>query len=321
MSQKSGAKRQRVHWRHRLALWLRHHRNENRRAWRELKNNKAGSLMTILVLAVALSLPAGLQVLIDNSARLTGDLHDRIRISIFLKAGASAEQVQRLANVLRQTYRPEALRLVSPEEGLAILERRAGLGNALQYLDENPLPWVIEMTPGVAHQEANTAAQLQADVSKLPLVDVVKVDLAWLRRLAALLNVGERILTALALIFAMTVILVVGNTIRLAVENHRAEIEVVKLVGATDAFIRRPFLYLGAWYGALGGVVAWLVVQANTWYLGDAVRVLARQYGMTFDVAGLSPIQATLLVVFGTFLGWLGAWLSVSRRIRTIEPA
>jgi cell division transport system permease protein len=311
----------RPRWRQRLATWWRHHRLENKRALRELTTQPVASLMTILVLGVALSMPAGLKVLLNNAEQLAGGMEQSSKLSLYLNKDISETRVHRLINDLRQRADLKAVRGISPDEGLAEFEQRAGLGDTLQYLDDNPLPWVIEVLPGPIYQDPDKAEQLLDELQKLPDVEVAQLDLQWVKRLHAILAVARQSVMAIGLLFALAVVLVIGNTIRLAIQNHKTEIEVIKLVGGTNGFIRRPFLYTGLWFGVAGGITAWLLVGLTITFLGPSVSRLAEAYNSRFALEGLTPSDSIWLLATGAILGWVGAWLSVSRHIRDIEPS
>lgn len=279
------------------------------------------TLMTVAVIGIALALPAGLYVLLQNlQAAGAGWQHDA-RISLFLHRTLPLEEAAALAERLRGWPEVAAVTLVTPEAALEEFRRLSGFEAALEALGENPLPAVVVVQPRL---EARDAARLQALLERLRQqagVERAQLDLAWVQRLFALMEIGRRGVLVLGLLLSLAVLLVVGNTIRLAIENRREEIEVQKLVGATDGFIRRPFLYGGMLHGLAGAVLAWLLVQLAVLALAGPVRHLAVLYRSELTLQGLGAGVTLLLLACGALLGLAGAWLAVARHLREIEPA
>jgi len=304
----------------RFKMWLRLHRLEARRGIADIVANPLSNLMTILVIAIALALPTGLQLVLDNSRQLSESWDGISRISLYLKVDSLPLSHQRLVEELRADKRLAEVRYISKEEGLAEFKARSGFSAALKELDENPLPAVIVIRPKANHATPAASESLRAELERQPLVEVAKLDLEWLKKLYAMLNLASQVSAALGVALAIAVLLIVGNTIRLAVQNRREEIEIVKLVGATDAFIRRPFLYTGFWYGLFAGIACWLLLSVALWWLSEPIRELASLYNSQFELSGLSFKQTMQLIGLSCLLGLLGAWLSVGRHIRAIEP-
>lgn len=275
--------------------------------------------MTVAVLGIALALPAGLQILVANTRALAGDWEGAARISVFLQQDTRPEAAAALAEKLRARSDVANLEYITAEQALAEFRSLSGFGEILDTLDENPLPAVLVITPADPATAAVTT--LASELEKLPDADRVQLDTQWLKRLHAILDIVRRAILVLAVLFAVAVIVIISNTIRLDIQNHRAEIEVQKLVGATDAFIRRPFLYSGFWYGLLGGVTAWLLSVVSLWLLSGPVRTLAGLYGSQFALDGLGLNGSLLLLGAGSLLGWLGSWVAVSRHLGEIEPS
>ncbi len=303
-----------------MAMWFRHNKQELQKSFRELLATPATSLMTITVLAIALALPAGLQVFLKNTQQLTPGFDNASRISLYLKLNATKKSVQKLVNNL--SIRQDIIKVesITPEQGLKEFETRSGFGNALQYLDKNPLPYVLTITPSTAYASAEAAQTLLLELQKLLLVDKAQLDLEWIKRLQAMMSLAQKAVEALGAIFALAVILVVGNTIRLAIQNRRDEIKVIKLVGATNSFIRRPFLYSGIWFGLGGALLAWVMVMMTMSFLKQPVTHLAQAYASQFQLQGMSFKEVLTLLGSGAILGWLGSWIAVTRHINKIEP-
>jgi cell division transport system permease protein len=202
---------------------------------------------------------------------------------------------------------------------MADLRQRTGFGGALDALSENPLPHVIKVRPATSAVAA--IARLADELSALDATEFVQLDRLWIERLEAILELGGRAVNLVSLLLAAAVVLVIGNTIRLEINNRRTEIEVLKLVGATDGFIRRPFLYTGLWLGALGAVAAALMIGLGLLLLSGPVRELAALYASDFRLSGLDPADLGRLIGGGAVLGWAGAWIAAARHLRAIEPA
>jgi len=303
----------------RLQSYLSHHREVAADSLQRLLKTPVVSVMTWLVIAIALALPAALYVALDNIQVLGQSWDGSPRISLYLKAGSRDSDNEKVStNLLAMTGVKEAV-YISPEEGLQEFSQFSGFGEALSYLDGNPLPGVIVVTPdtslGVAAIE-----QLTASLKALPAVDNVQLDMAWLKRLQQLMAFGQRMTVALALLLVLGVLLIVGNTIRLAIENRRDEILVIKLVGGTDAFVRRPFLYIGLWYGVGGGVLALLLLTLGLLWLSGPISELSASYQSQFSLQGLGFGRSLLLLLSAGAIGWLGAWIAVGRHLVAIQP-
>ena len=298
-----------------MTAYLRHHRDSLRDSLRELIRAPGSHLMSIAVIAITLFLPAALYLAVHSAQQLSGGWDRGNAVTAFLKEGIDDAQAQRLAHKWERTAGAKSARYISPAEGLAEFKRYAG--GAIDALEKNPLPGAIVLTP--SEGTAAAAQRLAALVRTDPAVEIVQLDDAWLERLHALLELGKRGVLLLTGIIALGVLLIVGNTIRLMVAQRHAEIEVVKLVGGTDAFIRRPFLYLGAMHGLLGAAVAVMGLTGAGALLHEPLATLSRSYGIPLgDDADFVRTFATLLLL-GALLGWLGARLAVARSIRNIE--
>jgi cell division transport system permease protein len=261
-------------------------------------------------MAVALALPLGLWAVLGNLAQFTGDVQQSRQVSVYLAPGQPLAQAQALAARLRE--RPDVARadVRSADEGLAELRAQAGLAEAADALGENPLPHLVRVTP------RGDDAALAAALEGMDLVDAVQQDAAWRQRLDRWLTLGERIAWVLAVLLGLGALLVVGNTVRLDIQSRREEIDVLQLLGATDGFIRRPFLYLGACYGLLAGLLALGLLSLADLALRDAVGELARSYGSAFRLQGFDPIRAGVAVLAAAGIGWLGAGLVAGHYLR-----
>ena len=305
-------------FRSQLDAWLESHRASLVDSLRRLAKQPIGSFFTCLVMAVALSLPMGLALLLDNVERLGGSWQRAAQISLFLKLEASPAEAQRLRDEIAQMSDVAAADWISREQALDEFQQLSGLGEALKELPDNPLPSVILVTPEVV-DKANLEA-LRLRLAEQPNVEQAQLDLVWVERLSAILKLGERFVFGLTLLLVSALLLVIGNTIRLHIENRRSEIEVIKLVGGTDSYVRRPFLYMGALYGVGAGLLAWLVLAFGLDWLNDAVVRLAGLYGSDFALGGVPSGDGLSLLLGALLLGYIGAWLAVARHLSELAP-
>ncbi|OJW49927.1 MAG: cell division protein FtsX [Thiobacillus sp. 65-1059] len=293
--------------------WLRHQKHALIAALHRLRVQPIATLLTALAMGVAISLPSGLYLALGNLGRLVGDLPAQPEISVFLDADAPAAHRQAIAGRLQQPDIAQA-RYVSKEDALAALSAAQDLANIAAGLTQNPLPdaWVVRSRAGSREELARVAA----DLARLPGVAETHLDSQWAERLQAALAIGRTGVWLLAGLFAIALVAISGNAIRALVLARRDEIQVSRLIGATDRYIRRPFLYLGALQGLLGGLAAGGVLALAGWVLRAPIERLAGLYGSTFQL--LPPTEAEIAVVLGltTLFGWLGAWLTVRRTLR-----
>ncbi len=287
------------------------------RMWR----NPVASLMTVAVIGIALALPAGLHLLLENARLLSGGWDGSTQVSLFLRRELPPAESRRLTAVLGERPEVAEATLIPREAALEEFRTLSGFGGALDALDENPLPDVIVVRPAPSHAAPRAVEALVAELGVTPGVEHARLDMQWVKRLYALMEIVRRGVEVVAVLLGLAVLLVVGNTIRLDIQNRRREIEVAKLIGATDAFIRRPFLYSGAWYGLFGGAAAWLLVSAALWATGGPVQQLALLYQSPFRLVAADAMTVLMLLVGGALLGLLGSWLAVGRHLRAIEPS
>jgi cell division transport system permease protein len=317
---RSAASPRRISARDRFASYVLHHRQVALDSLLRMLRNPLGSLATWLMIGIALALPGGFYVMLDNLARLGSTWDGAPQISLFLKQGVDDEAGRALSERLGQRADVTQVRYLSKEDALSEFRELSGFGQVLDHLDNNPLPAVIVVRPKDEKGSAESIQHLFDEVKVLPEIDRAMLDLQWVQRMYAMLSIGRRVAMALGLMLGLGVLLVIVNTIRLAIESRRDEILVVKLVGGTNAFVRRPFLYTGIWFGLGGGLIAWLLLSLGLWWLGNPVAQLADLYDTQFSLNGLNIEQALLLLAFATGLGWLGAWMAVGRHLSVIEP-
>lgn len=301
-----------------LKHYLGLHRANFAGAVTRLASQPLASLLTILVIATALALPAGLRVAVNNADAVSDSWQSAADFTVYLKLDVSEEAARETARAIEQRADVAGVTVIDRATALAEFRNRSGFGEALDALDSNPLPHTLVVHPADG-LETDVEALGQA-ISALPQADVVQVDTAWVTRLRAMLALAGRLVDFATVLLGLAVAIVVGNTIRLEINNRSVEIEVTKLVGGTDAFIRRPFLYLGLCYGLAGALVALMVVGLGLLLLGPPVQRVAELYGSSYSLAGLSLAESATLLAGGAFLGWAGAGLAAARHLRAIEP-
>jgi len=301
-----------------LKAWLQRHRFEAARSLASIWRQRWSSLSTWGAMGIALGLPVFLLSFLGQLAAYEGQWQGQASISVYLKASAKALEAGKLTVEMEAATGVVQARLISKEEALAEFAAKTGMADILNAFDENPLPIVIEVIPS---QSGGLAAEaFRQQFAKHPLVDEIVFDEAWMRRLGAIMETATRLIQALGLVMSLGVILIVSNMLRLAIENRRVEIEVQKLIGATDAFVRRPFLYFGLWHGLGGGLVASLLVQGALIYLSGPVESLAQSYRSGFALQGLGLAAVLMLLLFAALLGLLSAWMAAGQHLRAIEP-
>ncbi|UKE47577.1 permease-like cell division protein FtsX [Xanthomonas cerealis] len=299
----------------RLGVWWDHHLHSIVYSLGRAMRKPWATQLTMAVMALALALPLGLSIALDNLKQFAGNVQQSRDINVFLKTGVDAAAANALAATLRGRPDVAAVALRTPEQGMAELRDSAGLGDALDALDDNPLPTLLIVTPAAADD-----AQLAAALSALPQADLVQHDALWRKRLDGWLRFGERLVQVLSVLLGAGAALVVGNTVRLDIQSRREEIGVLQLLGASDGFIRRPFLYLGAWYGFGAGVLALGLIAASGLALGPPLAELADSYGSHFALLGLDALHSGFVLLGTLLLGWLGAWLVTGHFLRQTRP-
>ncbi len=284
-----------------------------------LSRTPLSTLMTTAVIGIALALPAGLYLLVDHARALGGEWRETTRISLFLKEEVTDEQARRLRERLVSDVEVEETAYISPEQALEEFRELSGFGEVLDALDRNPLPGVVTVQPA-ANLSPEAIQSLRERLQEVPEVELAQLDMEWVRRLYTLLDILQRGILTVAVLLALAVLLIVGNTIRLDIESRREEIVITKLIGGTDGFIRRPFLYTGFWYGLGGAVIALLLVNLSLALLQGPVEHLAGLYGSDFRLGFTSPEMVLTVLGIGVALGLLGALLAVGRHLHAIEP-
>ena len=300
--------------------YLDHQRRVAKDSARRLWQAPVASAMTWAVMGIALALPVALLLLLGSLQGVSAGWESSARITAYFAMDVPEAQAKTLTDEVEADGRVVSVELIERNQALAEFRDSSGLGDVLDFLQGNPLPHTLLITPEESARTAQGVQSLVTFVEGMGGIERVQVDLGWLQRLNAMTDILARAAWTLALLLAAAVVLVIGNTVRLAIENRRDEILVAKLVGGTDAFVRRPFLYTGTWFGLGGGVVAWLLIQLSFWWLSGPVERLAGLYNSEFSLHGLGLDGALALIVSAMLLGWLGAWVAVKRHMDDIDP-
>ncbi|OFZ66999.1 MAG: cell division protein FtsX [Betaproteobacteria bacterium RBG_16_56_24] len=284
---------------------------------RRMFESKLAGSINILVIGIALSLPAGMYVLLQNAQGLVAQISGAPQISLFLDMDAKTDDADNLGKQLALHPTIASVEFVARAQALEQLKQSTGLADVIGGLNRNPLPdaFIVHPKPGTAQ----SLDALRVELAKLPKVEQAQLDSAWAYKLEALLKFGRMLVLILAGLLSLALVAVTFNTIRLQILTQREEIEVAKLIGATNGFIRRPFLYFGALQGLLGGIAAWLIISLSLLLLNWQLSALSELYASQFALHPLSPGDSLTLLLFSMYLGWLGAWLSVARHLSQIE--
>jgi cell division transport system permease protein len=304
-----------------LRSYLNHHVQVCLDSLARLVAAPVATLMTTAVIAIALALPTGLYIALSNIGQLSTGWDGSTQISLFLHTSVNLADAEKLKQKLEKHKNISKVDVIDKEKGLKQFKEVSGFGNALQYLDDNPLPIVLVVHPRFLKNQPDNTSKLLGELEKIREVEVAQLDVQWVKRLYTFLEIAQRGILVISIMLAMAVLLIIGNTIRLDIQNRREEIEVSKLIGASDAFIRRPFLYTGIWYGLLGGLLAWMISIASMMLMDAPIHRLAMLYHSEFQLAGLSLSNTLFLLTLSTFLGLTGSWLAVSRHLKEIEPS
>lgn len=286
----------------------------------EIWRTPVASAMTIAVMGLSLTLPATLHIIVKNVQSINLEWDSAAEISLFLNDGLSQQQVAGAMRRIQAYDEVEKLVYISKEDAVEEFKKESGFGQALDYLEQNPLPASFIVTPVKNHRQADAAKLLLIKLEKEREIEFGKLDIDWLTRLNAIVTMLEEAVITVAVLLMVSVVLIIGNTIRLSIISRREEIEVMKLVGATEAFIQRPFVYTGIWYGIMGGIVAFIVVSFVIWWMQSALVDISGLYMADFKIEGLTLSEFGGLMLLASTLGFSGAFWSVHRHIREIEP-
>ena len=298
--------------------WLLHHLTVIQFTLQRLRTSPVSSLLNILVIGVALSLPTGGYVVLQNVQSLSDKLLGTPQITIFLNMNVTQDEISRLTKQLQELETIATVEFVSREEALKQLQQSTGLADVTGGLAQNPLPHAFIITP--KNKDIQTLEKLRDELKTWPKFDHVQLDSAWVRKLEAMLKFARLAVLILAVLLSFALVAITFNTIRLQILTQREEIEVSKLIGASNSFIRRPFLYFGLVQGLLGGTAAWLLITISLSLLNASLTDLTQLYASNFHLQHLSIADSITLLGFSAYLGWLGALLSVSQHLWEIEP-
>ncbi len=302
-----------------LSNWARLHASNCIGSLGRLLRQPFASLLTILVIAVTLALPAATHLIIKNATSLSRSWDNALDFSVYLNTDVSLESAERLTAIIQQRADVESVTLISAEAGLTQFKEQSGFGPALDHLNTNPLPHTLVVRPSSANTERSVLL-LNEELGNLPEADFVQVDTEWVQRFLAILDMLQRAIGIGAALLGAAIVVIIGNTIRLDIQNRREEIEVTKLIGASNAFVRRPFLYSGFWYGLGGGLLALALVGYGLYAIREPAARLAGLYQSSFSVLSLDLRESFLIVGTGVLLGLAGSWMAAARHMRRIEP-
>ncbi|WP_427976741.1 permease-like cell division protein FtsX [Agarivorans sp.] len=287
----------------------------------ELWRTPASSLLTIAVIGVCLALPSSFYLATKNIQQLTNYWKSDSQISLFLRQDISPQQRDALQQNIASMEQVASVELVTKQQGLEEFQQTSGFEDVLTLLPENPLPDVLLVQPSADFNSAGAAKILLESLQQHSLVDEGRLDIEWLERLDTMVSMFQQAAWLLILLLLSAVVLIISNTLRLNILNRRNEIEVMKLVGATDAFIQRPFLYTGFWFGIVGGLMAWVLGNILLIWTEYALQQVGLLYQQDIYLSGLDFREFGLLMLFATLLGLIASWFSVHRHIKEIEPS
>jgi cell division transport system permease protein len=302
-----------------LRTWFTRHVSTSIGALGRLFRQPFASLMIILVIAVTLAIPASLSLVVKNALSFSASWDNALDFSIYLKRGLNQSEAEGLARLIEQRADVEFVRLITASDALEEFKQQSGFGAALDELSENPLPHTLVVRPGPANT-SQSMILLQEELGNLPEADLVQVDTEWVRRFHAILDMIKQAIVIGAALLGVAIVVIIGNTIRLDIQNRREEIEVTKLIGASNAFVRRPFLWSGFWYGLFGGLLALGLVQYGLYLLEQPAARLAGLYQSAVTVLSLSISESASILGVGVLLGLVGSWFAAARHMRRIEP-
>ena len=302
----------------RISAYLLHHLQSLMFSLRKIYEAPATTIMTVAVIGITLSLPGGFYLFLKNIDAISGDFRSSSQISLFLDLKLSEKQARALDKKISKMELVDSTRFVSRDKSLEEFRQDSGFGKSIDTLSSNPLPHTIIVEPG----EADTFAvrNLLNSLQAMPEVKIAKLDTEWLERLYTIIEIARRSVVIITILFSCAVLLIIGNTIRLDIQNRYQEIIVTKLIGATDAFIRRPFLYGGVWYGLFGGIISWLIVEIGYLAISGPLERLNLLYKSDMNLITFSFHDFIILITSSTLLGLAGSWIAVARHLNQIEP-
>jgi cell division transport system permease protein len=275
--------------------------------------------MIVLVIAVTLALPAAVSLVVKNARAISGGWDNALDFAVFLKKETPEADAEGLARLIGQRADVDSVEFISATEALADFREQSGFGAALDQLPDNPLPHTLIVRPGPGNT-SDSMVLLQEELANLPEAELVQVDTEWVQRFHAILDIVRQAIAIGAALLGIAIVVIIGNTVRLDIENRREEIEVTKLIGGSNAFVRRPFLWTGFWYGLFGGLMALALVYYGLFLLEAPVARLAGLYQGNISITAMTLSEAGAIIGIGVFLGLFGSWLTAARHMRRIEP-
>lgn len=302
-----------------LSIWFMRHVSTSIGSLGRLFRQPFASLMIILVIAVTLAIPAALNLVVKNAQAVSSGWDNALDFSIYLRRDLNESEAAGLARLIQQRADVESVQLITSSEALADFKQQSGFGDALDQLSENPLPHTLVVRPSPGNN-SQSMILLQEELGNLPESDLVQVDTEWVQRFHAILDIVRQAIVIGATLLGVAIVVIIGNTIRLDIQNRREEIEVTKLIGASNAFVRRPFLWSGFWYGLFGGGLALGLVQYGLYLLERPAERLAGLYQSGVSVVALNLNESLSILGIGVLLGLVGSWFAAARHMRRIEP-
>ncbi len=304
---------------HQVTSWLLHHFQSMIFSLGKIYRSPSSTLMTIAVIGITLTLPSGFYLLLKNIQSISGDLRSSTQITLYLNMDLSVDSAQKFNKELQNRQDIISTIFIPRTQALLDFKKNSGFGKSLDHLESNPLPHAIVVQPPA---DTNTLSikTLLSQLEILPQVDIAKLDTEWLEKLFTIIEIAKRTVIIISLLFSFAVLLIIGNTIRLDIQSRYQEIIVTKLIGATNAFIRRPFLYSGVWYGLFGGLLSWLIVELSLIALSGPISTLNLLYQSQYNLITFSFLDFIIIISASTLLGLAGSWLAVARHLNDIEP-
>lgn len=302
-----------------VSIWFGRHVGTAGTAFTKILRQPFASLMIVLVIAITLALPAALNLLVKNAAAVSGNWDNALDFSVFLDRSLGESEAAGLARLIEQRADVDSVQFISADDALADFKSKSGFGEALDQLSHNPLPHTLVVRPSGANT-SQSMILLREELENLPETERVQVDTEWVQRFHAILEIVRQVLLIGAVLLGSAIIVIIGNTIRLDIQNRREEIEVTKLIGAPNAFVRRPFLWSGFWYGLLGGLLAIGLVRYGMFLLEPLIARLAGAYRSGISVLAFEAAEVGIILGVGVGLGLVGSWVAVARHMRRIEP-
>ena len=302
-----------------LSTWFMRHVSTSIGSLGRMFRQPFASLMIVLVIAVTLAIPASLTLIVKNARTISAGWDNALDFSMYLDRGINESEAAGLARLIEQRADVESVQFISSSVALEEFKQQSGFGEALDQLSANPLPHTLVVRPSAANT-SESMLLLQEELSNLPEADVVQVDTEWVQRFHAILDIVRQAIVIGASLLGAAIIVIIGNTIRLDIQNRREEIEVTKLIGASNAFVRRPFLWSGFWFGSFGGLLAIGLVQYGLFLLEQPAARLAGLYQSGVMIQALNLEESLSVLGIGVSLGLVGSWLAAARHMRRIEP-